>query len=71
MLGLRQQNLIVVLVIDPPQRLDQFSGISADAHVEVLEVPGGDDDVHDDRPTDDNEEVMKGVGAATGRAMEP
>ncbi|GAB1723605.1 MAG: hypothetical protein NTNFB01_25010 [Nitrospira sp.] len=46
MFRLGQQNVIVIGLIDLPQRRDQFPGITPDPHVNVLQMPGGDDDFH-------------------------
>ena len=45
-LRLRQQNVIVIRRIDASQRLDQFPGIPPDPHVKILEVPRGNNDLH-------------------------
>ncbi len=46
MLRVRDQNLVVIRLIDAPQGLNQFPGISPDPDVEILEMPCGNDDLH-------------------------
>ena len=47
MLAVRDQNLVLIRLINAPQRLNQLPGISPDPDVEIFEMPCGNDDLHD------------------------